>query len=116
MGKSKSDAQRCRCKSCGKTFQLHYTYEVSKPEVKERVLQMSNNGSEVADAVRVLKVGKSAMLRTIKKSRNRYQVNPAIFQCKRRKRLRVKDKTRRKRRILVVCRAQKPPALDLVFD
>lgn len=67
MGKSRSGAQRCRCKSCGKTFQLDYTYEASKPGIKERILQMAINGSGVADTVRVLKVGKSTVLRTIKK-------------------------------------------------
>jgi transposase-like protein len=71
MGKSKAGAQRCRCRSCGKTFQLDYTYKASKPGVKEQILQMAINGSGVADTVRVLKVGKSTVLRTIKKKPKR---------------------------------------------
>jgi transposase-like protein len=47
---------------------LNYTHEASKPGLKERILQMAINGCGVADMMRVLKMGKSTVLRTIKKN------------------------------------------------
>lgn len=70
IGKSKHGHQRCRCRACLKTFQLGYEYEACKTGVKERILDMSINGSGVLDTVRVLGVGKSTVLRTIKKKRS----------------------------------------------
>jgi transposase len=69
IGKSKLGHQRCRCGNCRKSFQLSYSYEASKPGVKEQILEMSINGSGVMDTKRVLGVGKSTVMQTIKKKR-----------------------------------------------
>lgn len=69
IGKTSKGHQRCRCGSCRKSFQLGYVYEAYKPGVKEKILEMAINGSGVMDTKRVLKVGKSTVMRTLKKKR-----------------------------------------------
>jgi len=38
-------------------FQLTYSYEVRKPEVKEQITEMAFNGAGIRDTARTLKVG-----------------------------------------------------------
>jgi transposase-like protein len=67
IGKTKLGFQRCRCGACSKSFQLGYAYEACKPGIKERIIEMAINGSGVNDTKRVLGVGKSTVMREIKK-------------------------------------------------
>lgn len=68
IDKSKQGHQRCRCGSRRKTFQLSYEYEACKTGVKERILEMSINGSGVLDTVRVLGWAKAQCFGRLKKS------------------------------------------------
>ncbi|WP_163014082.1 IS1-like element transposase [Streptomyces sp. S1] len=47
---------------------MEYINNASKPGVKERIVEMSINGSGVRDTVRVLKVGINTVIRVLKKS------------------------------------------------
>lgn len=53
MGKQ-SGHQRMKCKACGKTFQMEYTYEAHKLGVKEKIERMAHNGNGIRDTARVL--------------------------------------------------------------
>lgn len=65
----RGDKQRYQCNNgCGKTFQSDYAYEARKPGVHEKIVDMALNGSGIRDTARVLKVGATTVMRTIKKS------------------------------------------------
>ncbi|RMG94070.1 MAG: IS1 family transposase [Chloroflexi bacterium] len=46
--------QQYKCKDCQKRFQLTYTYNAYKPEVREKVELMAHNCSGGRDTARVL--------------------------------------------------------------
>lgn len=56
-GKGVTGFQRFRCIERKCSFQLDYTYEAYKPNVKEQIIDMAMNSSGVREASRVLKVG-----------------------------------------------------------
>ena len=66
-GKQSGGKQRYKCKKCGKTFQLHYQYNASKPETKKMIIKMSLNGSGIRDISRVLEVDKNTVIAILKK-------------------------------------------------
>ena len=55
-GMQSNEVPRCKCKKCGKTFQLEYLSEGAKPEIKLQIVKMSLNGSGMRDISRVLGV------------------------------------------------------------
>lgn len=68
-GRSSSQHERFRCKSCKRVFQLNYTYVARKPGVKEKIVDMAHNGSGVRDTARTLKIGINTVIRALKNSR-----------------------------------------------
>ncbi|MCP9267030.1 IS1 family transposase [Xenorhabdus sp. XENO-1] len=66
-GKGSSGHPRYHCYACRKTFQLNYTYQACKLEVKEQLVDMTENNGGIRDIARVLKVGIDTVLRTFKK-------------------------------------------------
>lgn len=60
--------QRYRCLDCQRSFQLDYAYEAWKVGVKEKIVDMAMNSSDVRDTGHVLKVGYNTVLRTLKNS------------------------------------------------
>ena len=66
-GKSAQGRQKCKCKSCGRKFQLSYSYRAYEPGVKEQISEMAINSSGVRDTARVLKIGRSTVQRELKK-------------------------------------------------
>lgn len=67
-GRSTSQHERFRCRSCKRVFQLTYTYEARKPGVKEQIVDMAHNGSGVRDTARTLKIGINTVIRALKNS------------------------------------------------
>lgn len=59
--------QRYRCKDCGKSFQLTYTYNARKPGIKELAEDMAHNGSGVRDTARVLGISPNTVVSLFKK-------------------------------------------------
>ena len=68
-GRSCSQHERFRCRSCKRVFQLTYSYEARKPDVKEQIVEMAHNGAGVRDTARTLKIGINTVIRTLKSSR-----------------------------------------------
>lgn len=71
-GKSITGEQRYKCQdtNCGKTFQLVHRYTACKQGVRERMVDMALNGSGIRDTARVLSVGVSTVISTLKKKRS----------------------------------------------
>ncbi len=70
-GKSAEGKQRFRCRSeeCqGRTFILNPAYPGRQPEIKQRIVDMSLNGSGVRDISRVLHVSTRTVIGELKKS------------------------------------------------
>ncbi|EFJ93418.1 insertion element protein [Escherichia coli MS 45-1] len=44
-GRSCSQHERFRCRSCKRVFQLTYSYEARKPGFKELIVEMAHNGT-----------------------------------------------------------------------
>ena len=69
-GKNRTGRQRMLCnneKCEHRTFQLEYKNKGSKPEVKEKILEMAINGAGVRDTGRVLGVSVSTVIKVLKK-------------------------------------------------
>ena len=60
--------QRFRCLDCKRTFQLNYAYEAYKPRVKEKIVDMAMNSSDLRETGRVLNIAYNTVLRTLKNS------------------------------------------------
>ena len=63
---------RCKCKDCGKTFQLEYLSAGESPETKSQIIKMSLNGSGMRDISKVLGISRNtvdAVLKNEKPSR-----------------------------------------------
>ncbi|MCL2643736.1 MAG: IS1-like element transposase [Candidatus Bathyarchaeota archaeon] len=58
MGKQINGAPRCKCNSCGKTFQTHYKNSGATPQTKQLIIKMALNGSGIRDISRVLGIVK----------------------------------------------------------
>lgn len=69
-GKTDSGKQRFLCKNsnCNRqTFILDYSYKGLLPEVKEKIIEMSLNGSGIRDIARVLKISPTTVINELKK-------------------------------------------------
>ena len=68
-GKRPNGIQRWLCNGCGKSFQTHYTYEASKPKVKDKILEQTLNSSGVRDISRNLGVDKNTVIAVLRKKK-----------------------------------------------
>ena len=67
-GKSPNSLQRWHCKSCKKYFQQEYRYNAYIFGVREKIIEMTLNGSGVRDTGRVLKINKNTVVSVLKKN------------------------------------------------
>jgi transposase-like protein len=67
-GKSPNGTQRWRCNGCKKCFQFDYRYNVYKPGVREKIIEMTLNSSGVRDIGRVLRISKDTVCSVLKKN------------------------------------------------
>jgi transposase-like protein len=71
MGKQQTNGKtQCKCKKCGKTFQIQYTNNGAKPQTKQMIIKMSLNGSGIRDISRVLNIRSNTVLSVLKKQKN----------------------------------------------
>ena len=70
FGANPKGKQRFRCKRCEKTFQEEYVNNGAKPETKQRILNMSVNGSGIRDISRVLDISTDTVISVLKKRQN----------------------------------------------
>ncbi|WP_395168124.1 IS1-like element transposase [Piscirickettsia salmonis] len=71
FGRNSSGNQRYKCKNTGcdkDTFLLNYKRPGDLPETKEKIIDMSMNGSGIRDIARVLKVSTNTVMKELKKS------------------------------------------------
>jgi transposase-like protein len=65
-GLSSEGKQRYRCRAClegrGRTFLLEYTYAGQSPEVKQQIVDMAMNASDIRDTARVLHISPNTVL------------------------------------------------------
>lgn len=83
-GKTPIGKQRYKCQNeaceCT-TFIREYSYQGSLPEVKQKIIDMSINGSGIRDTARVLKISTSTVLEELKKKESELeQVNKIIIE------------------------------------
>lgn len=65
-GRSASGIQRYRCQNCLKTFQLHFYYAGSSPNMQKTIIEMTNKGSPHRDIARKLGLSLETVLRHLK--------------------------------------------------
>jgi len=71
MGKQPTNGSpRCKCNSCGKTFQTTYKNNGATPQTKQMIITMALNGSGIRDTARVLGVSVNTVLSVLKKHKN----------------------------------------------
>lgn len=71
-GKSAEGKQRYFCRNIDclrRTFILEHSYHGRKREVKQKIIDMSVNGSGIRDTARVLKVSSTTVMNELKKNR-----------------------------------------------
>jgi transposase-like protein len=61
---------RCKCNSCGKTFQTTYKNSGATPQTKQMIIKMSLNGSGIRDISRVLSISQNTAMSVLKKHKN----------------------------------------------
>ena len=81
-GKCTNGAQRYYCKSCKKQFRSGYCYHAYKKGIKEKIIEMTLNGSGVRDIGRVLSISKDTVCAVLKKNAK----NEPLLSYKRRNR------------------------------
>ncbi len=70
FGTSPEGKQRyqCRNSACSKnTFLLEYTHKGYLPEIKQKIIEMTMNGSGIRDTSRVLGIGQNTVISELKK-------------------------------------------------
>lgn len=67
-GKSINGIQRWHCKECNKYFQREYRYNAYTFGIKDKIIEMTLNGSGVRDTGRVLKINKNTVVAVLKKN------------------------------------------------
>ncbi|AAS63617.1 insertion element protein [Yersinia pestis A1122] len=67
-GQNPKGQSRFRCRECRSVFQLTYTYQARKPEVKGQIVDIAFSGTGVWDTARTLKIGINTVIRTLKNS------------------------------------------------
>jgi transposase-like protein len=71
MGKQPTnETPRCKCNSCGKTFQTMYKNSGATPQTKQLIIKMSLNGSGIRDISRVLGISQNTVMSVLKKQKN----------------------------------------------
>ena len=78
-GKCPGGSQRWRCNSCKKGFRFDYRYNARKQGVREKIIEMTLNGSGVRDVGRVLKTSRDTVCPVLKKNAK----NEPLFSHKR---------------------------------
>ena len=73
MGKQTNGTPRCKCNTCGKTFQTQYTNNGATPQTKQMIVKMSLNGSGIRDISRVLDISQNTVISVLKKQTNAKQ-------------------------------------------
>jgi insertion element IS1 protein InsB len=71
QGQSSEGKQRYKCRNpecCCSTLIRHYTYRGYLPQVKQEIVEMALNGSGIPDTTRVLKISRTTVMETLKKS------------------------------------------------
>jgi len=66
-GTATDSAQRYRCTTCRRTFQLHDRHKVHEPGTRARILDLALNGSGIRDTARVLRISPQTVLSELKK-------------------------------------------------
>ena len=79
-GKTSAGAQKCICRDCNRTFQTNYTYNGSKPGMKEKIVDMVMNGSGTRDTARVLKISKGTVTKTLRNQKKRILRKQRFFE------------------------------------
>ncbi len=76
-GKSGTGEQRylCQTADCRKTFQLMHRYKACEQGVRECIVDMALNGSEICDTARVLSVAVGTVITTLQKACSLIKVN-----------------------------------------
>ncbi|MDR0797463.1 MAG: helix-turn-helix domain-containing protein [Nitrososphaerota archaeon] len=74
MGRQVNGASRCKCKSCGKTFQTTYKNNGTTPQTKQLIIKMSLNGSGIRDISRILRISQNTVMTTLKKQKTSKQI------------------------------------------
>jgi len=73
IGANNTQRYLCNNKDCvGKSFMLEYTYNGWKPDINEKILNMTANASGIRDIARVLKISKQKVQDTLKKRQISY--------------------------------------------
>jgi transposase-like protein len=70
-GQSREGKQRYQCRNaeCSRcTFIQAYAYRGYLPEVKQQIADMAVNGSGIRDTARVLRISRTTVMETLKKS------------------------------------------------
>ena len=70
-GQSRECKQRYKCRNaeCSRsTFIQAYAYRGYLPEVKQQIADMAVNGSGIRDTARVLRISRTTVIETLKKS------------------------------------------------
>jgi transposase len=76
---TQSGRSRFRCKDCGRIFKTDYVYRAYEPGVKEQIVDIAMNGGGIRDTARILGIGKSTVISTLKKkSAEVVTVNPYV--------------------------------------
>jgi len=70
-GKNSAGNQRCKCKSCNRTFLLNYNKKAWAPGVKAQIVKMAQNASGVRDTARVLGVAPMTVVNTLRKKKKK---------------------------------------------
>jgi transposase-like protein len=68
QGKTGNGAQQWQCNSCKKHFRLKYRYLAWQVGLKEKIIEMTLNSSDVRDTGRVLKISKDTVCSVLKKT------------------------------------------------
>lgn len=66
-GKTTDGTQRYRCTACRRTFQLQYRHQVQQAGVRDKITEMTLNGSGVRDTARVLGISPQTVMGELKK-------------------------------------------------
>jgi transposase-like protein len=73
MGKQANGTPRCKCNTCGKTFQTKYANNCATPQTKRLIVKTSINGSGIRDISRVLSISQNTVMSVLKKHKNAKQ-------------------------------------------
>lgn len=67
-GKSSTGKQRCKCKTCKRTFQIDYTYNAWKPGIKDQIRDMGEGKLSVRGTARKFKISPNTVSAVLKAS------------------------------------------------